>query len=321
MLGSFRLFLALCVALSHANFRVLELNPGVIAVVCFYMISGFVMTALIRQHYVGGQKIVGFYLDRALRLYPQYLFIAGITLIWFYLSGHRTDFLQFPPAMQEYLSNLLLVPLNYYMFNNSHLFTLIPPAWSLGAEIQFYLLIPILILFRLRYICLLLSGGIFLFACWGTINTEFYAYRLLPGVLLFFMLGSVFYDLRAEKTKAAFWGISILIFCGVLWGILSQFGHLLLPYNREVIIGLLIGAAALFFLAPLKQVAWDNRLGDLSYGVFLNHFFIQWAVLGVPKTLIAWCAYVTLSLSLAWVTQRLVEQPVLLWRRQLRLSN
>lgn len=49
MLGVFRLALAL----SHVNVRIGGLNPGVIAVVCFYLISGYVMTGLLRSHYQG----------------------------------------------------------------------------------------------------------------------------------------------------------------------------------------------------------------------------------------------------------------------------
>src|SRR5665647_1194548 len=87
MLGTYRLLLALAVALSHAGFMLGPLNPGVIAVVGFYLVSGYVMTGLLRNHYAAVARVPKFYLDRALRLLPHYLAIAAITLVWFEWTG------------------------------------------------------------------------------------------------------------------------------------------------------------------------------------------------------------------------------------------
>ena len=51
MLGSLRLLLALAVAASHVDYRIAGLNPGVSAVVGFYLISGYVMAGLLQRHY------------------------------------------------------------------------------------------------------------------------------------------------------------------------------------------------------------------------------------------------------------------------------
>lgn len=79
-MGTLRFFLALLVLYSHAGGRIQQLNPGVTAVVVFYIISGYVMTALMRRYYCPSPagptlpSTAHFYLDRLLRLYPQYLF-------------------------------------------------------------------------------------------------------------------------------------------------------------------------------------------------------------------------------------------------------
>ena len=49
MLGSLRLLLALAVAASHVDYRIAGLNPGVSAVVGFYLISGYVMAGLLQR--------------------------------------------------------------------------------------------------------------------------------------------------------------------------------------------------------------------------------------------------------------------------------
>lgn len=322
MLGTLRLILALLVALSHANVQIAGLNPGVISVVCFYLISGYVMTGLLRDYYPDLQRVPHFYADRALRIFPQYLVVAGLTLAWFLATGKNTHFLRQAPQWNDLLANLTVAPLNYFMFNGSDRFTLVPPAWSLGAEVQFYLLIPFLLLLRLRSSALAIGVAVFACAAWGLVNTDTFGYRLLPGVLTFFLLGSLLYDARGRHDKRdrniMIAGVMIAALGVVL---LAHYDHLLLPYNRETLVGIMIGLPALYWLGRLPQHRLDNRLGDLSYGVFLNHFLIQWTVIGTPAGTLELIGYLVLSLAMAALTQYLFERPVLRWRRGLRADK
>lgn len=322
MLGTFRLVLALLVAFSHAGGAIAGFNPGVVAVVCFYLISGYVMTGLLRDHYPDARRMPLFYLDRGLRLFPQYLVVAALTLAWFATTGRHTAFLQHAPQWQDLVANLTVVPLNYFMYNGTDRFTLIPPAWSLGAEIQFYLLIPLLLLFRLRTAAFLVGLAVFGAAAWGYLHTDTFGYRLLPGVLVFFLLGSALYDARNTGTQRG----TVIVTAGGLAAIvfgfaLSHFGRLMSPYNPETLFGLVIGLPLLYWLGKLPQHTLDNRLGDLSYGVFLNHFLIQWAFAGQPAGAVEMTGYLVASIVLSALTQRLVERPVLRWRRNLRVNK
>lgn len=319
MLGTFRLILALLVALSHANVAVFGLNPGVVAVVCFYLISGYVMTGLLRSHYPDARRVPHFYLDRALRIFPQYFAIAAVTLLWFVVAGRTTLFLQHAPEWHDLLANVIVVPLNYFMFNGADHFTLIPPAWSLGAEIQFYLLIPFILLWRTRALAFALALTVYGLAAWGVLNTDSFGYRLLPGVLVFFLLGSALFDARSGTPARAGWLVagSVAAALVALW-LLQSFGHLGLLYNKETLLGLIIGVPTLYYLGRLPQRSFDNRLGDLSYGVFLNHFLIQWTTLGVPIGPRATLIYLLTCILVSAITQSLIERPVLQWRHRLR---
>jgi len=74
-MGTYRLFLAALVALSHVGLTIGGMNPGVMAVVHFFLLSGFVMTALIRRYYLNIKEVPAFYLDRTLRLHRSTCFI------------------------------------------------------------------------------------------------------------------------------------------------------------------------------------------------------------------------------------------------------
>ena len=322
MFGTFRLILALLVALSHAGVKVGGLNPGVIAVVCFYLISGYVMTGLLRSHYPLVNRTPYFYWDRALRLFPHYFAIAGLTLLWFYGAGHTTLFLRHPPACLDFIANILVVPLNYFMYNGSDSFTLVPPAWSLGAEIQFYLLMPLLLLYGLRSSAFVVGLIVFAAAAWGLVNTDTFGYRLLPGVLVFFLLGSAVYDAGHKPDSRGLMIVAIgVIGAAIGAALLAYANRLTLLYNRETLLGVSLGLPALYWLARMPQRTWDTHLGDLSYGVFLNHFLIQWALVGQPAGALALIEYIFASLLLSAALQRLIERPVLKWRRDLRRSR
>jgi len=86
-MGIFRLLLAISVLISHTQRTYFGLNLGVVAVISFLMLSGFVMTILIEKHYNSSRLVPSFYLDRAMRLQPQYLFYLLLFTLYYFLVG------------------------------------------------------------------------------------------------------------------------------------------------------------------------------------------------------------------------------------------
>jgi peptidoglycan/LPS O-acetylase OafA/YrhL len=324
-MGVMRLALALAVLVSHAGLRARGLNPGVSAVIGFYLISGYVMTGLMRRHYASAGRVAAFYADRLLRILPQYLLYAGVTLVWFVVTGTRTTFLTRSPDALDLLNNLTVVPLNFFMFNGADQFTLIPPAWSLGAELQFYLLMPLLVL-RPRLGAVLVAGslGVHAAALVGRLHADWFGYRLLAGVLWVFGAGMLLFVLqRARARWADALAIAAPVLALVIYLVLRARGLHAVPYNQEVLIGWGFGVPLLHWLSRRPSGRLDTLAGDLSYGVFLNHFLLIWCLQPLLGSFggVDLLALIAASLLLSALTQRLVERPALAWRRRLRLSS
>lgn len=321
-MGTYRFLLAITVALSHMEVTFLGgHDPGVTAVISFFLISGFVMTGLVRTYYSAVDKVPMFYLDRLARIVPQYLFFLLLTAAGFQVFHFSSPYLDGVSAV-GIIANLLVIPLDFFMYNPGIAgCMLIPQAWSLGLELTFYLLFPLIMLGRYRSIFLLVSVMVWLVAAFGMINTDAWGYRLLPGTLFMFLLGSYIYDdRRIAWNHAAVRALLLLPACAIL---LVIFGKMRLPYTFEVLLGLALGIPALFWLARLERKGWDDILGNLSYGLFLSHFLVIWMLdaLHVPHDGYGIMLMLGASVILAAAGYKLVEQPVLRWRHRLRSAR
>lgn len=321
-MGFYRFILAICVAISHIkiNFDFYGYNLGVIAVVSFFLISGFVMTSLIEKYYKSPSSILHFYLDRALRIYPQYIFYFILGTITIYLLKINT-FYQNDITFNKWLLNIPIFPLNYYMFGIENSMV-IPQAWSLGLEMTFYLAIPLIHrYFNLLSITvlLILSLIVFLLAYATLLNTDWFGYRFIPGTLFIFIVGALFY--QKERSYLIY---QIIIFFGsgilLVWAYNNP--HLYQAhYNKEVLLGLLIGIPLVKILTKFQYSKIDEFFGSLSYGIFLNHFIALWIVdyiIEINNLNVHFCAIISISALLAYISYILVELPALTWRRTLR---
>lgn len=317
-MGTYRLLLALSVMLSHLDVTVLGHNPGVTAVVAFYVISGYVMTALIGKHYATPGRIPVFYLDRALRLYPQLLLYMVLTIAIILIIHPRHVHLQ-DLSLTKLLLNLLIVPVNFYQLDWGGLSTCVLLPWSLGLEVTFYLAVPFILQFNLRLAACALSVGVFILAYFGVLNTDLFGYRLLPGTLFLFLVGSLLFRRDTPADTRMLMGVIALTVAGFAGLILRP--ALQAPFNTEVIAGLLISIPAVAWLSRHQFGAIDDLLGNISYGVFLNHPLILYVVDGLVlprRGIVPMILMVTVSVGAAWLSYRYIERPVADWRHRLR---
>ena len=131
----------LLVVLFHLDLA--HFKSGFLGVDIFFVISGFLMAIL----YDPNEKLI-FLKRRALRLLPAYFMTIILTLIGsiFILSPNEVRQI----SEQSAYANLFASNIGYWMQNSYFSksdFTPLLHLWSLGVEIQYYLIIPILFYF------------------------------------------------------------------------------------------------------------------------------------------------------------------------------
>lgn len=339
-MGLLRYLLASLVLASHLGHTVTDgINPGVSAVVVFYMLAGHVVTGLWQKWHRQPGAFSRFYTDRLWRILPQYYAVcAAAAVLW--MLGAQSPYLSAQPGVLHWLAQLAVVPLSFYMYTGADNFVLVPPAWSLGVELQFYLFAPFLVLLPLRWLALVMAASlsVFVAAQLQWLHTDHYGYRLLPGVLFLFLSGAWLRrcTVRAAPGLLVLWG-AMALYLAWIWHSPAP-----LPYRRDVALGFVLGLPALALVQGWRRSAavrpalpvWqpaatqlkrvDNTLASASYGVFLWHFPVLWALAFTDTSLesrsMGELVWVTLlSTACALLAHWTIEKP--LWKRQRNFAN
>lgn len=319
-MGSYRLVLSIIVLLGHMGISYHGHAQGVSAVVCFFLLSGYVMTGLVQKNYHSIDRILSFYLDRLLRLYPQYLLYLFFTVIAILAFHIKIPFIKHF-TLFGVLVNAVTVPIGLYSWKIGDAM-LIPQAGTIGLEFMFYITLPFLLIYRKEYISFIGSIAIFSLAYLGIIDTDTWGYRELPGTLFIFLCGGFMYRYQKATNAAVIaltYAMAILMFSA-----LNKFQILQVIWNYDVLIGILVGIPALAVLSLLKFGAWDDLMGSLSYGVYLNHSLVIWSCEAFHvdlSQLSNQCATIAGSIGLAFCSYLLVERPAMNYRRKIRARS
>jgi peptidoglycan/LPS O-acetylase OafA/YrhL len=321
-LGTFRLLLALSVALSHFGtvwgYHILNAR---MAVQCFFMISGFLISLVLSQKYdastAEGRRL--FYSNRALRIFVPYwsfcLFILTVHGLIYLTLGIRfavdaafaAHWSEMTALTRVYLlfSNIFILTQEWSMwlvyqngaivpvwdsdFHNPHLgvFQVIPQAWSVSLELMFYAIAPFLVRRHwLTLVAVIVATYVLrsLALAYG-FNGSGFVYRFFPieiGLFLAGMLSHRAYAYVNSRIEMPF-SVSLAISATLLAVVLAhQFFDSL--DNHKFYILVVVALPALFDVS--RRIRLDSWLGELSYPIYLAHLSVLSFGLIVATTII-----------------------------------
>ncbi|WP_159433635.1 acyltransferase family protein [Agrococcus sp. Marseille-P2731] len=335
-----RAIAVLAVVAWHLDPRALP--GGFAGVDVFFVVSGFLMTRwLVERHTLDRAALADFWARRCRRILPAATLVLLVTLVagWIVLPATRRPELSFDALW----SALYVVNLHFAQGSTDYLQSFASPSpfqhyWSLAVEEQFYLLWPLLMAAaavaaaRWRRSRRLLSGAIVVLVIiasavasivW-TATDPASAYFTTPTRLWELALGGLVAVVPALRGRAA----GPVALTGVLAAVASfAVLHGSTPFP---------GVAAWWPTLATALVLWAGGGGDelvrrslvhralairpvqwvgaISYSVYLWHWPV--IVLANPydkdTTLLSWrtVLIVAVTLVLAWLTWRLVEEPL-----------
>ncbi|WOD12601.1 acyltransferase family protein [Pseudomonas sp. NyZ704] len=302
------------------------LPGGFIGVDIFLVISGYLLTSVVlRKKQSDSFLFIPFYIARIRRIVPAYLSLLAVTSVVMAFILIPKDFVNFKEGLISALyfnSNNYFANHNDYFAPASHELALLH-TWSLAVEMQFYLLLPIiLVAVPRRYLTcvlsliamVLLSHSVYRLAGGNDQATYFSLLARIPEFLVGSLLalssiGSSWSRQRRNSVSA----LGLFMITGSFFLITAEQpfpGLLALPACIGVAF---IIAARYSLLNDILSNSFLQWIGALSYSLYLWH----WPVLAssryfyesyqLPSHIIL--AAMILTLLLSYLSYRFIELP------------
>ncbi len=316
---------------------------GFVGVDVFFVISGYLITGLLATELDarGSISFAAFFERRIRRLAPTLVLVLTVTLLlgWRYLSpigGEQQGLAKSAIATVSIVSNIYFLKTTGGYFDNPAGEQPLLHAWSLSVEEQFYLVWPFILLLAYRraqgfglrpsgaltvtLLAIFVGSWVFCFLLTRTDAQS--AFYLTPARAWEFALGGLIFLLLRRFERPRSWG-GLLAAAGLMViGLSVQWIDASMPFPGAWALLPVIGSGAAILGSQLSPEAISTRLlavrplvllGGISYAWYLWH----WPLLTIARIrglgeldradALWWC---TLSLILAWLTYRYLEEPI-----------
>jgi peptidoglycan/LPS O-acetylase OafA/YrhL len=341
-MGLVRLFLAWVVATDH--WRAHTLAPNSIpadgnyalgfnagyAVMFFYVISGFLITFTLTQNYDRGLAgTLKFYKKRFIRIFSLYwplvlVAFLVVDLAWPAFLGAKPldkviSLLLFGMDWRVWAANEFAFPVDVTIQG-------LAQAWTLGAELTFYLMAPLLLRsWKIGALLMVVSLAtrMALVLALGTELNAVWTYAFFPSTLCFFLFGHLvcLASRRWEILKMPLLGAALLT-CSLAVMLFGSYRGFDSPRFWLSILCFTLALPGVF--EATKKIKWMNAAGDLSYPVYLVHLMVlmivgPWLIKFVlpldlmPRAEVAWVSivvFLAITTAAAAVVHRLLEVPI-----------
>ena len=284
-MGFLRVLLAVGVVICHC--ALLLPVGGAAAVEAFYVISGFYMALAYPKYASPGQ----FYASRLLRLFPAYWVALALAVFYYLVAGHFGVSVWFTDVISAAgpkhavfftLVNFFIVGADWLWFLPKPMNTAlaIPPIWTVSLELMFYLLCPILLRLRTRWIALLalaLVATRVLAYAKGHANDP-WGDRFFPFELPFFLAGIVAYRVYAtgDFPRSPLLIAAPFVFGATFFFWVERFPlppvYDLAEYFYSLLLITLIAVALPAIFERSRHSRLDAAIGEFSYPIYIAHY-------------------------------------------------
>ncbi|EMN2537568.1 acyltransferase family protein [Acinetobacter baumannii] len=324
-----RAIAVLFVFFNHLNISLFK--GGFIGVDIFFVISGFLITMIIRKEIENKSfTILNFYRKRIIRIAPAYFLVLMIV-------SSISFFILTPSELISYIKSALSSALfvsNFYFWknvggyfsDNTHE-TFLLHFWSLSVEEQFYLLWPIFLIILMSiiknrkiflftfFILLIFLIAVSEFMAINYSSMAYYfpfsrAFELFVGASLVFIKNN---NIKTQKSNIFyFFSILTLFFCAFFYSENTKFPGLfaLLPCLATALIIYLNNSNSIFY--KFLSCSLMRFFGKISYPMYLWH----WPIIVVFNILLIEINFkiglfiFTSTVVLSYLTFKFVEKPI-----------
>ncbi|MEA1081460.1 acyltransferase family protein [Marinobacter qingdaonensis] len=312
----------LLVLFYHANLPGLE-YAGFLGVDLFFVISGFLITGIIRDGLDAGTfNFLTFYFRRAKRLLPAaFAVIAAVVVVSpFILTELALD------DLQEQVWGSLLFIANFVVWDQTGYFEAAAETkpllhfWSLAVEEQYYFVMPLILFFVRRHawfrVVAAISIASFVLSLYLAPRYPDAAFYLPLTRMWELGLGSMAAIAAIPASRIRWISLARLPAAGLL---------VIVPFfptglSHPGLDALLVCGAGLIIVLGKSGAAWETslpvravaRIGDISYSLYLVHWpalvFTRELYQGEPPIIAIWVA-LGLSVLISAVLYQFVEEP------------
>lgn len=313
------------------------ITGGYIGVSIFFVISGYLITSILLKSLNSNSfNLLEFMMRRCQRIFPALIviLIAALSIGWLYLlSGEFKDLGRLITASSIFSANFFAWNEVNYFSSSAELNPLLH-LWSLGIEEQFYLFWPVLLwiawkskvnFFPVILLACIISFTLNIFSIHYDPIEAFYApwtrfWEILSGGVLSYVhlyrpkiLDKKYFSLKNIGNYSSILGLFILSYGVIFFTKVTVFPG----WNALVPI---IGAILLLGSGPN---AWVNKFllsnqiivwfGIISYPLYLWHWMLlsyTRLITGAEPPVMEKLALLALSVLLAWLTYKFIENPI-----------
>ena len=300
------------------QFLQVEVSVAGIAVKGFFVISGFLVLTSAKN----SKRIGGYYWKRFIRIYPG-LFVALIITVLSMQFISSTGILEYWTNITTFSyipRNLFLVNLQYpidgVFENNPYPNAINGSLWTIPYEVACYILLSSIVLIRSETLTNRIIWVFFILSYSLTFYLKSFIGHHAMGLSMYFLVdlatyffaGSVLSIIRPARI-AHQWKLTL--FALLLFLLAVKFELDSLKYISFPVAVIFFGSSSLPVLSRIRE-----QFGDISYGMYIYAFPIQQLVVYAiePNHVELMVISTILTIPVAYVSWKYVEQPILKWK-------